>query len=400
MQMIQGGVTAAQGFQAGGTAAGIKKTGKPDLALVFSELPAVAAGVFTTNKVQAAPVVLSKQQLVSGFAQAIVINSGNANACVGEVGMQAAQEMVNATAKCLKIDPQRVLVASTGVIGVPLPVEKISEVLQQPANWVNRTGHQAAAEAIMTTDTFIKEIAVELKVAGVKVRIGGMAKGSGMVHPNMATMLGVITTDVQIEAILLQQAVARANQISFNRITVDGDTSTNDCLFVLANGLADNPKFAVTDEAYEEFLQGLVFVAQELAKLIVRDGEGATKFIEIQVLGANSELAATQMAKSVATSSLVKTALFGEDANWGRILAAVGYAGAEFDPMATNIYLGNLLVCQGGVGLPFDEEIGKEILSRKEILIRIEVGHGQRSAVVWTCDLSYDYVKINGSYRS
>lgn len=400
MQMIQGGVTAAQGFQAGGTAAGIKKTGKPDLALVFSELPAVAAGVFTTNKVQAAPVVLSKQQLVSGFAQAIVINSGNANACVGEVGMQAAQEMVNATAKCLKIDPQRVLVASTGVIGVPLPVEKISEVLQQPANWVNRTGHQAAAEAIMTTDTFIKEIAVELKVAGVKVRIGGMAKGSGMVHPNMATMLGVITTDVQIEAILLQQAVARANQISFNRITVDGDTSTNDCLFVLANGLADNPKFAVTDEAYEEFLQGLVFVAQELAKLIVRDGEGATKFIEIQVLGANSELAATQMAKSVATSSLVKTALFGEDANWGRILAAVGYAGAEFDPMATNIYLGNLLVCQGGVGLPFDEEIGKEILSRKEILIRIEVGHGQGSAVVWTCDLSYDYVKINGSYRS
>ncbi len=400
MQIIEGGVTAAAGFQAGGTVAGIKKNGKPDLAIVFSECPAVAAGVFTTNQVKAAPVVLSQQQLVSGFARAVVLNSGNANACMGEQGMQAAQEMANATAKCLQIEPPTVLVASTGVIGVPLPVEKISAVLSQPASWVSKAGYQAAATAIMTTDTFVKEIAVELEVAGVKVHIGGMAKGSGMIHPNMATMLGVITTDLDIEHALLQQALIRATEVSFNRVTVDGDTSTNDCLFVLANGLADNPKITEVNQAYQEFLAGLIFVAQELAKMLARDGEGATKFVEIKVSGAASEAAATQIAKSVATSSLVKTALFGEDANWGRILAAVGYAGVEFDPMNTNIYLGDLLVCQGGVGLAFDEAIAKEILSKKEILIRIEVGHGLGNAVVWTCDLSYDYVKINGDYRT
>jgi glutamate N-acetyltransferase/amino-acid N-acetyltransferase len=401
MKEIDGGVCAPQGFKAGAMACGIKKNGKLDLALVTSDGPAVAAGIFTTNKVQAASVTVSKQHLEKGSARAIIANSGNANACVGPDGMVAAEKMAAAVAKQLGIDADSVLVASTGVIGVPLPVEKIQLGLERNPGFLSASGGNEAARAIMTTDTFSKEIAVEFQLAGVNVRIGGMSKGSGMIHPNMATMLGFITSDVAIEQKLLHKALKRAGELSFNRITVDGDTSTNDSLFILANGKAGNKKVASIDADYETFEAALIYVCTGLAKMMARDGEGATKFIEIKVSGADSEAAAVQAGKSVATSNLVKTAIFGEDANWGRILAAVGYAGIDFDPSATDIYLGELLVCKGGVAVGFDETKAKKILSEKEISITIHLSDKSKyEATIWTCDLSYDYVKINGSYRT
>lgn len=400
MKTISGGVTAPRGFKAAGISCGIKKNQLPDLALIYSEVPAEAAGIFTTNQVQAAPIILSKEYLKKGKAQAIIANSGNANACVGAVGMEAARRMAAAAGKALDIPMDSVLVASTGVIGVALPVEKIETVLADKKDILAENGGAAAAKAIMTTDTFPKEIAVEFELGGATVRIGGIAKGSGMIHPNMATMLGFITTDARIEGALLQKATAIAGKASFNRITVDGDTSTNDCLFVLANGLAKNEPITSENEDYLTFLQALTGVCLELAKLIARDGEGATKLVEIKVSGAKTEEDAVKAGKSVATSNLVKTALFGEDANWGRILAAVGYSGVAIDPERVSISLGDLPVYQKGVGLAFDEVKAKEILSQKEILINIDLGDGQETASVWTCDLSYDYVKINGSYRS
>ena len=401
MKEIDGGVCASQGFKAGAIACGIKKNGKLDLALVASDGPAVAAGIFTTNKVQAASVTISKQHLEKGSARAIIANSGNANACVGPEGMVAAEKMAVAAAKQLGIDADSVLVASTGVIGVPLPVEKIQLGLEKNPGFLSASGGNEAACAIMTTDTFFKEVAVEFQLAGVNVRIGGMAKGSGMIHPNMATMLGFLTSDVAIDQQLLHKAIKRAGELSFNRITVDGDTSTNDSLFILANGKAGNKKITLEDGDYQTFEAALIYVCTGLAKMMARDGEGATKFIEIKVSGADSEAAAVRAGKSVATSSLVKTAIFGEDANWGRILAAVGYSGIDFDPLTTDIYLGELLVCQGGVAVSFDEIKAKKILSEKDISITIRLSDKPNyEATIWTCDLSYDYVKINGSYRS
>lgn len=400
MKTISGGVTAPRGFKAAGISCGIKKNQQPDLALIYSEVPAEAAGIFTTNQVQAAPVILSKEYLKKGKAQAIIANSGNANACVGAVGLEAARRMAAAAGKALDIPMDSVLVASTGVIGVALPVEKIETLLADKKDILAENGGAAAAKAIMTTDTFPKEAAVEIELGGATVRIGGIAKGSGMIHPNMATMLGFITTDAKIEQTLLHKAIAAAGEHSFNRITVDGDTSTNDCLFVLANGLAGNKPITPESEDYQTFLQALTGVCLELAKMIARDGEGATKLVEIKVTGAGTEAEAVKVGKAVATSNLVKTALFGEDANWGRILAAVGYSGVKINPEQIHIYLGDLSVYQKGTGLVFDEAKAKEILSRKEILIKIDLGAGTEGASVWTCDLSYDYVKINGSYRT
>ncbi|HOP75417.1 MAG TPA: bifunctional glutamate N-acetyltransferase/amino-acid acetyltransferase ArgJ [Bacillota bacterium] len=400
MKYIDGGVCAAKGFMAGGVACGIKKTGKLDLALVYSEVPAQAAAVFTTNRVKAAPVQLSMKHIQSGLAQAIIANSGNANACVGPQGDATALAMCQAAAEYLKVPVESVLVASTGVIGVRLPVEKIQDTLKTTPGIVSKDGNLSAAQAIMTTDTFKKEAAVEIELGKTVVRIGGMAKGSGMIHPNMATMLGFVTTDAAIDLGLLQQALKRAADISFNRVTVDGDTSTNDCLFVLANGQAGNEKISLEGPEYEVFCAGLEAVCLELAKMLARDGEGATKLVEIRVEGAKSEAEAVQVGKAIATSSLVKTAIFGEDANWGRILAAAGYSGVAIQPELVDIYLGDLLVCSGGTGLVFDEEKAKAILSQKEITIVVKLGQGDTSATVWTCDLTYDYVKINGSYRT
>ena len=400
MKMISGSVTAPKGFKAGGVSCGIKKNNQPDLALIVSDLPATAAGIFTTNKVQAAPVLLSKQHLQNGHAQAIIANSGNANACVGPVGDQTALTMAETAGQLFKLKKEDVLVASTGVIGVQLPVAKIQTGLLQKSDIVSNTGGSAAAKAIMTTDTFPKEAAVEFELDGQTVKIGGIAKGSGMIHPNMATMLGFITSDAAISPKMLQQALLEAGEHSFNRITVDGDTSTNDSLIALANGMAGNREIDVIGPDYQLFLTGLTTVCLELAKMVAKDGEGATKLVEIKVTAAASEAEAVKLGKSIATSNLVKTAIFGEDANWGRILAAAGYSGVEFNPAQVDIYLGDLLVCQGGVGLEFDETQAKAILAQKELLISVHLGTGTNTASVWTCDLSYDYVKINGSYRT
>ena len=400
LKPIDGGVTAPKGFIAGGIAAGIKKNGKPDLALIASQTPAVCAGSFTTNQVQAAPVVLSKERVKHGFARAVIVNSGNANACTGPSGEQVARKMAAAAAGFLNIPEEQVLVASTGVIGVELPVSKIETALREKTGFVNPSGSAAAAEAIMTTDTFPKEIAVEFELAGKPIRVGGIAKGSGMIHPNMATLLSFVTTDIAINKTMLDQAVAFAVDHSFNRITVDGDTSTNDCLLILANGQAENETITGRGPAYQSFLDALTHVCRELAKMIARDGEGATKMVELKIEGAASETDAVKIGKSIATSNLVKTAIFGEDANWGRILAAVGYAGVPIQPELINIYLGDLLVCRGGTGLAFDEAKAKKILTQKEILITVELGNGRSGASIWTCDFSYDYVKINGSYRT
>jgi glutamate N-acetyltransferase/amino-acid N-acetyltransferase len=400
IKRIEGGVTAAEGFLAGGLACGIKKNQKPDLAVVFSEFPAVAAGIFTTNQVQAAPVLLSKEHLKNGEARAIIANSGNANACNGPEGERAALEMAEAAAAYLNIPTDAVLVASTGVIGVVLPVEKIKTAFHSKPAFLSSSGSPEAAQAIMTTDTFMKEAAVEVELGGVKVKIGGIAKGSGMIHPNMATLLGFITTDVAIDQKLLRRALGLAGERTFNRISVDGDTSTNDTLFILANGKAGNPEITGESADFQIFSAGLEQVCLELAKMLARDGEGATKFVEIKVTGAVTEADAVRIGKSIATSSLVKTALFGEDANWGRILAAAGYSGVSFQPEKVHIYLGDLPVCAGGTGLVFDEAAAKEILTRKDLLITVDMGCGAAEASVWTCDLSYDYVKINGSYRT
>jgi glutamate N-acetyltransferase/amino-acid N-acetyltransferase len=400
IKTIEGGITAPRGFKAGGTACGIKKNGQLDLALIVSEGPAVTAGIFTTNQVKAAPVVLTQERVTKGIARAIVVNSGNANACVGPDGMRTARRMTEAAAKFLQIEEALVLVASTGVIGVELPVTKIESALVQNPGFITESGGENAAGAIMTTDTFPKEIAVEFELDHDQIRIGGIAKGSGMIHPNMATMLSFLTTDIAISKAMLDQALVYAGDHSFNRITVDGDTSTNDCLLILANGAAGNKMITGAGPGYQLFRDALTLVCRELAKMIARDGEGATKFVEIKVTGARTEDEAARIGKSVATSNLVKTALFGEDANWGRILAAAGYSGVPIQPDLINIYLGDLLVCQGGAGLVFDEIKAKQILAKKEILITIELELGNDQASIWTCDLSYDYVKINGSYRT
>ncbi|KUK10859.1 MAG: Arginine biosynthesis bifunctional protein ArgJ [Clostridia bacterium 41_269] len=403
MEIIDGGVTAVQGFKASGLHCGIKRS-KADLALIFSEKEATAAGVFTQNVVKAAPVILTMEHLSSGRARAVVVNSGNANACTGERGMSDAKKMAELTADALGIKPQEVVVASTGVIGVPLPMDKIQRGIYEAAEKLSADGGPTAAEAIMTTDTYPKKFAVRCDIDGTPITVGGIAKGSGMIHPNMATMLAFITTDVAVSPKMLRKALKSAVDKSFNMITVDGDTSTNDMVVVLANGLSKIPIIDAETPAYFKFLKTLERVCLELAKEIVRDGEGATKFVEIEVLGASSIEGARKLALSVATSNLVKTALFGEDANWGRILAACGKAGVEFNPSKVDIFLqskvGTEQTARGGMGLPFSEENASRILAEKEIKIIINLNDGESSVKAWTCDLSYEYVRINASYRT
>jgi len=398
---IPSGVTAPKGFYSTGVHCGIKKV-KKDLALVYSEASAAGAAVFTTSKVQAAPVIVDKLQFKrSSVFQAVVVNSGNANACTGEPGLNDAWSMVKATAAALNIREEGVLVSSTGVIGQYLPIDKVRSGIVDAVSLLGVEGHAAAAEAIMTTDTFMKELAITLDLEGVKVTIGGMAKGSGMIAPNMATMLGFVTTDAAITREMLQTALKRAVDRSFNRISVDGDTSTNDMVVVLANGLAGNPVIQnESDSGFSLFYDALEFLLVKLSKMIVVDGEGATKFVEIVVSGAVDEDQAVCAAKSIANSNLVKTAINGEDANWGRILAAIGYSGIDFDPAAVEIFFDNLPILKQNYLIDFSEARAKEILCQKEIRITVDLHQGGSSASFWTCDLSKEYVAINANYRT
>lgn len=400
MNKIDGGITAPEGFFATGISCGLKKEGKKDLAIICSEDRAAAAGVFTTNKVKGHSLQLTMDHIKSGYANAIVINSGCANACVGEQGYRDALEIATITAELLDCTPSDILVGSTGVIGKALDMEKIRPALDALVSAMNPDGSHDAAEAIMTTDTLHKEIAVELDLQETRVVIGGMAKGSGMIHPNMATMIGVITTDANISRKLLDKALKEVVGKTFNRVSVDGDTSVCDMVLILANGMADNAGIINEGEDYEIFRKGLEEVCTYLSKQIARDGEGATKLIEVLVEGAETPEDAHKAACAIAKSPLVKTAIFGEDANWGRIITAAGYSGAEFDPDYTDIYIGDLLVCKNGCAVEFDEEAARALLKKSEVKLTVKLGNGVYTNRVWTCDFSYDYVKINASYRS
>lgn len=396
---VAGGVTAARGFLAAGIRSGCKN-GKRDLAVLYSEKPATVAGVFTQNKVKANPLILTRERVKKGIARVVVINSGNANACNGPQGMEDARAMTSEVSKLLRIAEEKVLVSSTGVIGQPMPMDKIIPGIGRAVAELSPAGGKDAAEAIMTTDTVIKEAAVSLEVGGVTVTVGGMAKGSGMIHPNMATMLGFITTDAAVSQGALQPALTYAADRTFNMITVDGDTSTNDMVLLMANGASGSRKIEVDDKDFPLFRAAVLEVCKRLAVMIARDGEGATKLLEVQVIGAPSEEDARLAAKAVASSSLVKSAVFGKDANWGRILCAVGYSGANFNPQKVDIFIGEEQVAGDGGGLNFSEEKALEILSAGHVVIRVDMKSGQYSATAWGCDLTYDYVKINADYRT
>ena len=407
MKEVSGGVCAPKGFRAGGILCGIKASSKKrDLALIYSEKLCTAAAVFTTNQVKAASVLLSQKHLANNRLRAVIVNSGNANACTGEAGLAAAKKMAELAADLFAINPSDVAVASTGVIGVQLPISAIENSIEALGNSLSNdeSGHMAALEAIMTTDVRKKDTSIEIMLGEKPVRIGAMVKGSGMIHPNMATMLGFITTDAAISAGLLDKALRRAAAVSFNRVTVDGDTSTNDMLLVMASGEAGNTEVTSENEDYRAFSSALEAVCIRLAKAMARDGEGATKLLAINVCGALDEAAAESLAMSVASSSLVKAAMFGQDANWGRILCALGYSGVMFDPANVDISIasekGEVKVCANGAGLAFSEEDAKKILAEEEIEIKVYMGNGSGHAMVWGCDLTYDYVKINGDYRS
>ena len=417
MTEIPGGVCAPKGFMAGGVRCGIKPSTsqKKDLALIYSQKPCSAAAVFTTNKVKAACITLSQENIADGKLHAVIANSGNANACTGQAGDDAAKRMAERAANVLSINPSDVAVASTGVIGVPLPISVIEENIETLKNSLRDDikGHDAALEAIMTTDTRKKEVAVEFEIDGKCVRIGAMAKGSGMIHPNMAaakhaTMLAFITTDAAITPSALDECLSKAVKKSFNRVTVDGDTSTNDMAIIMANGEAGNQIIENGEKRIEndfyDFSRVLEFVCIELSCMIARDGEGATKLVTVTVSGAISEEKAEILAKSVCSSSLVKAACFGADANWGRVLCALGYSGIDFNPEKTSVCFkskeGQIEVFKDGMPLSFSEENAKLILSQDEIEIYICLIEGEAAASVWGCDLTYDYVKINGDYRS
>lgn len=406
MEIINGGVTAAQGFSAAGVYAGIKKK-KKDMALVYSTVPAVQAGTFTTNMVKAAPVKWDiKLTKESEFIQAVVLNSGVANACTGAEGDTNNEKMAKAVADAMNIPVNAVYTASTGVIGKQLPIDIMTEGAKLLATELadNSEAGLSAAEAIMTTDTYSKECAVSFLVDGKEVKIGGMSKGSGMIHPNMATMLCVVTTDISISKELLQEALSAAVKKSFNMISVDRDTSTNDSLLLLANGLAGNKKITEKNEEFDNFCKALNMVTTTLAKMVAADGEGATKLFEMQVDGAVTEEDAIIISKSIITSNLVKTAVFGNDANWGRILCAMGYSGVEFDPDKVDLSIestdGKLKLVENGMATDYSEETATKILSAKEVKAIANLKAGSASATAWGCDLTYDYVKINADYRS
>lgn len=400
MQRIEGGITAVDGFSAAGLFSGIKKVERADLAMIFSETLCAAAGVFTRNRFPAPPLLLDKRHLRKKRGQAIIANSGNANAFTGEKGYQDAVRMAEAAAQALGVPVERVYVASTGVIGAELPIEKIVGAVPRLASQLSREGGRAAAEAIMTTDTFPKEVAFAGEIGRQEIRIGGIAKGSGMIHPDMATMLAFLSTDVAISPALLQEALRQAADRSFNCISVDGDTSTNDVVLCFASGRRGK-EISSKGKAYRQFLDLLEAACLSLAKAIVRDGEGATKLIEVNVVGAPNDRAARRIARSVATSSLVKTAFFGEDANWGRIVAAIGNAGVPVRPDQVHLTFGRTPLIQRGVFLGKEAESAvSRLLKEREIELTIDLRAGKGRSVCWTSDLSLDYVRINADYRS
>ena len=406
IKKINGTIIAPEGFLAAGIRTGVKRRRK-DLALIYTKTPAISAGVYTSNMVKAAPLLVTKDIIEHATpVNAIIINSGNANACTGAQGIENAWQMVTKTREVLNLPQRSVLVASTGVIGVKLQMDKILEGIEEIATQTGNTEQCAlnAAEGIMTTDTFVKGIAYEFEISGKTVKIGAIAKGSGMIHPNMGTMLGFITTDAVISKQMLQKALSDSTKNTYNMISVDGDTSTNDMVIVLANGCAKNKPIECESEDYKTFAKALDMVNKHLAKQIVLDGEGATKFLEINVLGAKDEESAKVLAKSVVTSSLVKTAFFGEDANWGRILAALGYSGVKFNPDDVSIEFvsgdNSLFLMKDGAPLDFSENLAGEILKNKEITVNIYLKEGEGRACAWGCDLSYEYVRINGEYRT
>ena len=407
MKIITGGVTAAKGFQAASTAAGIKYQGRTDMAMVYSEKPCVAAGTFTTNIVKAAPVKWD-QDIVYNHpsAQVIICNSGIANACTGEEGFGYCRATAKAAAETLNVDENSVLVASTGVIGMQLPIEKLSAGVKAMAPKLQGTleAGNNAAKAIMTTDTKEKEVAVEIEVGGKTVTIGGMCKGSGMIHPNMCTMLGFVTTDACISKKLLQEALSEDVKDTYNMVSVDGDTSTNDTVLLLANGMAENPEINEKNEDYKKFCEALNYINTTLAKKIAGDGEGATALFEVKIIGAESKEQAVTLSKSIVTSSLTKAAIYGHDANWGRILCAMGYSGAQFDPEKVDLYFeskaGKIQIIENGVAVNYSEEEATKILSEDAVTAIADIKMGDCTATAWGCDLTYDYIKINADYRS
>ncbi len=399
-QNAKAGVTFPQGFKAAGVKAGIKKSGNLDVAVIYTEKEAAVAGTFTQNAVAAAPVFASKAVVKTGTAHAITANAGCANACTGEQGEKDAQAMQQITAEALGCKPSDVIVASTGVIGVNLPMDKMESGIKQAVAELDENGSEKAGNAIITTDTYSKTCTAEVTLGGKQVRLGAIAKGSGMIQPNMATMLCFITTDAAIESSLLQKALSEVVEVSFNMISIDGDMSTNDMAIVLANGAAGNETITTEGEDYEAFKAALQEMCQGLAKRIAADGEGATKFLTVNVKGTKSFADAKTIAMSVAKSPLVKTAFFGEDPNWGRVICAVGYAGVPMDPQKTVVKFGDIPVYANGVGAEFDEEALRKVMAEHDIVIDIDMGAGEEEATVWTCDFSYEYVKINGEYHT
>lgn len=403
---FSGSVTSAKGFKAAGAHIGVKRKRK-DLALISSEVPATVACMFTTNVMKAAPIVWNEKVVAaSKTIRGIVINSGNANSCTGKEGLENAEIMAATYAECIGAKPEEILVCSTGVIGVQLPMEIITKGIINVSSSLehSKLAGQLAAEAIMTTDTYTKQISAEFEVDGKKVVLGAMAKGSGMIHPNMATMLSFITTDLSIAPHMLEKALKDSGADTYNMISVDGDTSTNDMVAIMANGLAGNKTIETEDDGYFTFCEVLKKVNTHLAKIIVQDGEGATKFLEAQVKGTASKEDARLLARSIVSSSLVKTAFFGEDANWGRIICAMGYSGSKFDPACVSISLesaaGILELLKHGEPVCVNEILAKQILAEKNIIIHVSMNSGIEEATAWGCDLSYDYVRINGSYRT
>ena len=403
MKLTAGGVCAAKGFQASGVHCGIRKNQtKKDLALIFSAVPAKAAAVYTTNAVKGAPLLVTKQHLENGMAQAVICNSGNANTCNAN-GVEIAEQMCTLVSEQLHIDAKDVLVASTGVIGKVLDIQPIAEGIPPLVKSLGMNSKDAA-HAIMTTDTTIKEIAVEFEVGGVVCRLGGIAKGTGMIHPDMATMLVFLTTDCAISAQMLKKALSSGVTQTFNMLSIDGDTSTNDMVTVMANGLAGNAEISEEGKAFDTFMKALNTVTVHLCRSIAADGEGATKLLECVVTGAVDEAQAKIAAKSVVCSSLLKAAMFGADANWGRVLCALGYSKAGIDPQTVDVSFrskaGEIVVCEKGAGVDFSEEKAKEVLLESEIEILVCLNSGNAKATAWGCDLTYDYVKINGDYRT
>ena len=399
-QNAKAGVTFPQGFKAAGVKAGIKKSGNLDVAVIYTEREAAVAGVFTQNAVAAAPVFASKKVVATGTAHAIAANAGCANACTGAQGKKDARAMQEITAAALGCTPEDVLVASTGVIGVNLPMDKMEAGLKAAVAALSADGSANAGNAIITTDTYSKSCATEVTLGGKQVRFGAIAKGSGMIQPNMATMLAFITTDAAIDGKLLQKALSEVVEISFNMISIDGDMSTNDMAVVLANGAAGNAKITAEGADYEAFKATLAEICQGLSQRIASDGEGATKFLTVHVTGTKSFADAKTIAMSVAKSPLVKTAFFGEDPNWGRVICAVGYAGVPMNPETTVVKFGGIPVYAHGVGADYDEAALKKVMGEHDIVIDIDMGMGTQEATVWTCDFSYEYVKINGEYHT